>query len=126
MDHPPSASLAQRRILIAEDEYFIMQDLRSGLETLGAVVLGPVPSVADALALIEAEGGIDAAVLDVNLRGERAYPVADALSDRGIPFVFSTGYSDDMIDPRYKLAPICEKPVNMRRLERALADLIAP
>ncbi|MGI4765360.1 MAG: response regulator [Janthinobacterium lividum] len=116
--------LAERRILLAEDEYFIMQDLRSCLETLGVTVVGPVPSVAEALALIEAGAAVDAAVLDVNLRGEKVYPVADALSSRGIPYVFSTGYSDGMLDPRYGQAPVCEKPVNMSELGQTLATLL--
>ena len=126
MTDTPPAVLAHRRILLAEDDYFVMRDLRSGLETLGASVVGPVPSVSGALALIAAAPAIDAAVLDVNLRGERVYPVADALAALGIPFVFSTGYSDGMIDPRYGQAPVCEKPVNMRNLGRALASLLAP
>ena len=121
---PKIATLVERRILLAEDEYFIMQDLRSGLEVFGVEVVGPVPSVADALALIEAGAEMDAAVLDVNLRGEQVYPVADALSARGIPFVFSTGYSDGMLDPRYGNAPVCEKPVNMLQLGQTLAELI--
>lgn len=121
---PPMTSLAARRILLAEDEYFIMQDLRSGLETLGATVVGPAPSVADALALIAGGAAVDAAVLDVNLRGEKVYPVAEALSARGIPFVFSTGYSDDMLDPCFRQVPVCEKPVNMRKLGQTLSGLL--
>ena len=123
---PPMSSLRQCRVLLAEDEYFIMQDLRSGLETLGVTVVGPAPSVAHALALIAAGTEVDAAVLDVNLRGEKVYPVADALSARGIPFVFSTGYADGMLDPRYGQVPVCEKPVSMRVLGQTLASLLAP
>ncbi len=119
------SSLSERRVLLAEDEYFIMQDLRSSLESLGVTVVGPVPSVAEALALIEAGAAVDAAVLDVNLRGEKVYPVADALSARGIPFVFSTGYSDDMLDYGYGETPVFEKPVNMRELGHTLAGLMA-
>lgn len=124
MTDQPEGALARRRILLAEDDYFVMQDLRSGLVALGASVVGPAPSVAEALALIAAGPAVDAAVLDVNLRGERVYPVADALALRGIPFVFSTGYSDGMIDPRHGDAPVCEKPVKMRDLGRALAALL--
>ncbi len=124
MTNTPGAALAHRRILLAEDDYFVMQDLRSGLQALGASVVGPVPSVAEALALIAAGPAIDAAVLDVNLRGERVYAVADALALRGIPFVFSTGYSDGMIDPRHGAAPVCGKPVNMPDLGRTLAGLL--
>lgn len=123
MTDQPEAALASRRILLAEDDYFVMEDLRFGLRRLGATVVGPAPSVADALALV-AGGGIDAAVLDVNLRGEHVYPVADALAARGIPFLFATGYSDDMIDARYGRAPVCEKPVRLRDLGRTLAELL--
>ena len=66
------------RLLIVEDEYFLAQDLADHFQSLGAKVVGPAGTVADALSLLglhEVEG----AVLDVNLRGERVYPVADAL-----------------------------------------------
>ncbi|WP_237479068.1 response regulator [Lichenibacterium dinghuense] len=124
MTHPPKASLAQRQILLAEDEYFIMQDLRSGLQALGATVVGPAPSVAGALALIAGAPRIDAAVLDINLRGETIYPVADMLSARGIPFLFATGYSNAVIDEPYRGVPACEKPIDMRELARLLVDLL--
>ncbi len=120
----PKANLAERRILVVEDDYFAMRDLCAGLERLDVTVVGPVPSVADALALVAAEPRIDVAVLDVNLRGEQVYPVADALAVRGVPYVFSTGYADDVIDPRYRHAPHCEKPVEMHKVEAALAAAI--
>ncbi len=120
----PKANLAERRILVVEDDYFAMRDLCAGLARLDVTVVGPVPSVADALALVAAEPRIDVAVLDVNLRGEQVYPVADALAVRGVPYVFSTGYADDVIDPRYRHAPHCEKPVEMHKVEAALAAAI--
>ena len=115
------ARLAGRRILVVEDDYFAMRDLCAGLAALGAVVVGPAPTVAEALALVAREPDIDAAVLDVNLRGETVYPVADAMAARGMPFVLSTGYADDVIEPRFRQAPHCEKPVDMRAVGRALA-----
>ena len=113
--------LAGRRILVVEDDYFAMRDLCAGLAALDVVVVGPTPTVAEALALAANEPRIDAAVLDVNLRGEKVYPVADALAARGVPFVLSTGYADDVIDPRFRAVPHCEKPVDMRAVGRALA-----
>ena len=86
--------LTDRRILVVEDEFLLMEDLCRDLQDAGAVVVGPAPSVAQALALIETEPAIDAAILDVNLGGEMAFPVADALQRRDCPFVFTTGYSD--------------------------------
>ena len=58
--------------------------------------MGPVPTVGEALRLVEAaaaDGGIGAAVLDINLAGRHVGPVADRLAALGVPFVFATGYA---------------------------------
>lgn len=85
------SALAGRQILVAEDEFLIAMELTSVLEDAGAVVLGPFQRVADALACVERGTPIDSAILDIDLAGEAVYPVATALRDRGIPFVFATG-----------------------------------
>src|SRR5688500_8003036 len=84
-------SLRDRRLLVVEDDYAIASDLEEALEAHGAHVIGPAGTVADALELIAAQAEIDGAVLDIDLHGERAYPVADALRGRGVPFIFATG-----------------------------------
>jgi CheY-like chemotaxis protein len=91
--HPPSlaASLLGRQILVAEDEFLIADELASVLEGAGAVVLGPFGRVHDALACIEQGTSIDSAILDIDLGGEAVFPVAMALRERGVPFVFATG-----------------------------------
>jgi DNA-binding response OmpR family regulator len=71
-----------KRVLIVEDEYMIARDLALALEDAGAEVVGPAGTIQDALELIEDNDGIDGAVLDVNLHGERIYPVADLLSQK--------------------------------------------
>lgn len=116
--------LRSRRILVVEDEYLLALDLRGTLEDAGAVVLGPAPSVSSALALVEAGTPIDAALLDVNLNGEMVFPVADALCSRSIPFIFTSGYDSGAIADRYKAAPHCPKPLEMRRIVTALSDLL--
>jgi CheY-like chemotaxis protein len=73
-------------------------------------------SVADAMRAIEASAP-QAAILDVNLRGQLVYPVADRLLDRGIPFVFVTGYGRESIDRRYSFVKVLEKPVERQALE---------
>jgi CheY-like chemotaxis protein len=109
------------RILVVEDEYLIAADLLQTLEELGAIVVGPAATVERALTLARAEAGLDGAVLDLNLGGERAYPVADALAARGVPFVFVTGYDDWVVDTAYAQAPRCAKPVDPAVLTRTLS-----
>ena len=73
------------RLLIVEDEYLLAQEMADYFENLGTEVVGPVGTVARALDLI-ASSRIQVAVLDVNLRDERVYPVAEALTLKQIPF----------------------------------------
>src|SRR4051812_39965235 len=98
--------LKGRRFLVVEDEYLIAADLAASLEALGVEVLGPAASVKDALTLLEkADGQLDGAVLDVNLREERVFPVADLLKSRGVPFIFTTGYDAVAVPEAYADAP---------------------
>lgn len=116
-------SLAGRRILIVEDEYLIAMDLALELGDLGAEVVGPAGSVDEALELIEAEGAqLDSAVLDVNLRDERVYPVADALLARGVTFVFASGYDATLMPAAYADVPRCGKPVDKSMIVRLLGS----
>lgn len=122
-----TAALAGRRVLVAEDEYVIARDVAEALAAAGAEVLGPVPSVAAALRLAASEAGrIDAALLDVSLRGEAVWPVADALLARGVPVVLATGYETVALPEAYARLPRCAKPARGRDLVRALAGALAP
>jgi FOG: CheY-like receiver len=94
-----------------EDEYLIAEDIRCLLEEAGAVVVGPAPTVTRALALIEAEPAIDGAILDVNLGGEKSFPVAEALRRRSAPFLFATGYNLDDMPPEWRSARCVIKPI---------------
>src|SRR3982074_779533 len=111
-----------RCLLLVEEEYIIADDLALSLERLGFEIVGPAGSVQEALDLVSRNGDrLDGAVLDINLRGERAYPIADAIRDRGVPFVFPTG-SDPQVTPApYVTFPRCEKPVNLEQLSRWLS-----
>src|SRR3712207_9567412 len=85
-----TGALALRRVLIVEDEYFLADDMAKALEQLGAHVVGPVPTTDKALALL-ADEPVDAAILDINPKGQMVFPVADALREEGVPLVFATG-----------------------------------
>ncbi|HEY1862606.1 MAG TPA: response regulator [Roseiarcus sp.] len=119
------SALRDRRILVVEDEYLIAMSLTDALENAGSVVVGPVPSVDKAIKQIESEPRIDAAVLDVNLGGVLAFAVADMLIAKKIPFVFTSGYEDDVLKSRYSKVKNCTKPYQFRAMEEALVEAMA-
>ena len=119
--------LRGKRILVAEDEYFIADAVVEMLEEEGAVVVGPVATVDAASRLAAAqETGLDAALLDVNLNGRMIWPVLDLLAERGVPVVLATGYEAGAVPQAYSHLPRCEKPVMVRDLLRTLAKRISP
>ena len=120
MAKPSTASMTGLNILVIEDEYIVAEDLHRALQAAGAQVLGPVPTVAEALSAVGTRERIDGAVLDINLHGEMAYSVADALLARGVGFVFATGYDRQDVPARYGHVPCCEKPIQVSRLTEAL------
>lgn len=124
MGNKALSSISGRRILVVEDEYLIASDLQLWLEDQEAEVLGPVPTVAAALALLEDEARPDIAVLDINLGHEQVFPVADALQAAEVPFVFVTGYDARLIPTRYDDVPWCLKPLDRTRLLRTLAEVL--
>ncbi|WP_026191113.1 response regulator [Methylobacterium sp. WSM2598] len=119
----PSPSLIGRRVLVVEDEYLIAMDMAHSLQQAGAEVVGPVPDVEQALALIEA-APLDAAVLDVNLRNEAVYVVADRLRERGAPYLFATGEVQIADRSDYRSRPKLEKPILGTELVRAVGKLL--
>jgi two-component sensor histidine kinase/DNA-binding response OmpR family regulator len=120
-----SRSLAGRRLLMVEDEVLVGMMAKRILEDLGATVLGPYGGLADGLAAARSER-FDGALLDFNLAGEYADPLADLLIARGVPFVFVTGYQRDSIDRRYANVPVLPKPLEAESLERVLVSLLDP
>ena len=112
-----------QRILVVEDEYLLAMSFQNRLQDLGAVVLGPVGNLDNALALIRSEASIDGAVVDINLGDRKAYPAADLLMERDIPFVFTTGYDETFIPERFGHAPRLEKPADINRIVQALAGV---
>ncbi len=112
-----------QQILIVEDEPLIAMMLEDFLDVLGKRSAGTADCVAAALALIE-QAQIDAAILDVNLRGgEISTPVAEVLAKRNIPFVFATGGSGDSVDDRFRDRPRLMKPFTMDGVAKALDSL---
>lgn len=113
-------TLSGRNVLVVEDEYFLADDLAMSFRAQGASVVGPAASIDDALDLLDGGARVDGAILDVSLQGEKAFPVADLLLERNVPFVFSTGYDRSAIPARFAGVTLCEKPVDAAELARAL------
>ena len=111
------------KVLVVEDEYLVAALMEDILESAGCVVAGPIPRLAQALDAANSEA-CDAAVLDVNLAGERIYPVADILSRRNIPFVFVTGYG--VLPGEYANRPRLCKPFKVADLLDTLSDIVKP
>jgi two-component sensor histidine kinase/CheY-like chemotaxis protein len=112
------------RILVVEDSTLAGLELCEILTEAGFVAIGPATSVARGLAMLS-ENQIALAVLDVNMNGEMVFPVADALRQRKIPFVFVTGYGDDYAWPEHlRHAPQLRKPVQAFQLLDAISATI--
>ena len=108
---------------MVEDEFLVGMMAKKLLESLGAAVLGPYARLADGIAAAKVER-FDGALLDFNLAGELAEPLADFLIAHGVPFVFLTGYQRDSIDRRYANVPLLQKPIEPESLERVLVSLL--
>lgn len=113
-----------RRVLLVEDEALIAMNVEDMLDALGYVVVAAAAEVEEALAAVEG-GGIDAALLDVNLQGRTSFPVADALAARDVPFVFATGYGTRGLREDFRDRPVLQKPFKLQDLERVLSGALA-
>ena len=121
-----TAKLTGRRVLVVEDEPVASMLVEDELRGAGAEVLGPASTVDHALRLVEAvaaDGGISAAVLDINLDGRRVEPVADRLAALGVPFLFATGYGENRDTGGHGTAPVLPKPFAPERLIAAVKAL---
>lgn len=111
-----------RRGLVVEDEIMVAMYVEDLLTELGYEVVGLATSLDQALPLAR-EGAFDFAVLDINLAGQVSFPVADVLRERGIPFLFASGYSSKGLNEEYRSAVRIQKPFLSQDLEQAIAAI---
>jgi len=116
--------LSNRRpaVLVVEDQIIIASAIQDSLIELGADVVGPCLTLESALDVARS-ADIDAAVLDVWLKGEACYPVADVLIERGIPFLFTSGVSVGKEPSKFHGSPRLLKPFSNQELHSALSAL---
>jgi CheY-like chemotaxis protein len=115
--------VAGLRLLVVEDEMLIAMTIEDVLTDLGCIVVGPAGSVAKALEILKHQD-VDGAILDLNLKGEQALPVAEALHKRGTPFFFLTGYGSAGLDQTQFSAPTLPKPFDPGALEELIQQVI--
>jgi DNA-binding response OmpR family regulator len=118
-----SSELKGARILLVEDSWHVGNAIKRLLRTLGADVSGPAATIADAERLI-ADRKPDVAIVDINLRGERANPLLDRLQEEGIPVIVITGYTEVSLQPG-KVEAILQKPVSVEQFLAILRPIVA-
>jgi len=114
----PAAAAVDLRglsILVVEDMALVADLVAEVLQDAGCRVVGPVPRVEQGLTLART-ARLDGALLDVNLAGEHCFPIADALTARGVPFAFLTGYGEQVLPPAYRQVPRLTKPFNVSEM----------
>ena|SRR5437660_9817382 len=120
----PREDLRGLRILVVEDNFLVAENLRELLIARGCDVIGPAPRVEVALSLLAANGRVDGAMLDINLGGEDCFPIAAALQERAVPFLFLTGYDQGMSVPaEFSQALRLSKPVDEVHLIAAAREI---
>ncbi len=109
-----------KRVLVVEDEIMIRMLLQDMLDDLGHTLTGEAGDIDEALALAR-QADFDIAILDVNLNGQPILPVVEVLVERGLPFVFATGYGQHGVPQPYRMMPTLQKPFQADALALALA-----
>ena len=116
-------SLCGKKILVIEDEMLVLMDTEDMLAELGCATVATAATVAEGLAQVATEM-FDAALVDLNLDGDRSYAIADALSARGVPFAFATGYGAHGLRDKDGDRPVLMKPYSVRELAKTMLALV--
>ena len=119
------SELLGKRILLLEDEAIIAFAVEDMLIELGCTIVGPALNLDEAMALATNDQDIDAAILDVNINDARSYSVAQALEQRGVPFVFASGYDESGIAWDGEPVEIIAKPYRKDQIELAIIEMLA-
>ncbi len=117
------AILERRRILVVEDSPVVAQACQDMLTDMGCIVVGPATNMATALQLATDEA-LDGAIVDINIRGGKAFPVLKILDGRGVPFLLASGYADWSMPEEWQDHPRLAKPYSPNSLRESLIALL--
>lgn len=118
------AKFTGSRAFVVEDETLVLFGLEDALADLGCEVVAQAMRLDQAIAMAEALGPVDVAILDVNIGGTTVFPVAEILKERGVPLVFATGYGRAGLPPEWQSHAVIVKPYSLDDIERALTPLL--
>lgn len=117
-------TFAGRKVLLVEDEYYQALETEAMLRKAGATVVGPTAFESDVLDLLS-RARVDAAVIDINLGQGATFEIAKALRERGIPFVFLTGYDKEAVPAEMRSVTVLKKPAKDLELLACLSELMS-
>lgn len=123
MSDGETLDLSGRKFLVVEDDFTVGISVCHELESFGAEIVGFCADIESSMARIADSGGIDVAIVDLDLGGVPSTPVVDALLQRGVPTILSTGYEVWSIEERFRSLPRCEKPFTRASVLRQLKAL---
>ncbi|HEY9568772.1 MAG TPA: response regulator [Thalassobaculum sp.] len=115
-----SASAEGPSVLVVEDEALVAFMIEDLLGELGCRVSHLATRLQEGLSMAH-HAEVDFALLDVNLAGEKSFPIADVLTGRGIPFAFVTGYGRRGVESRYATVPVVQKPFQRTEIDQVLS-----
>ena len=118
-------ALQGAKVLVLEDETLVSMMVEDMLMDLGCEIVGPFARLDQAIAAVQAGAQIDLALLDVNLGGERSFPLAEILAEKGTPFVFTTGYDESGMPDPWRSRPSLRKPFMMHEMATVLKSALS-
>jgi CheY-like chemotaxis protein len=121
-----AAHLQRLKVFVVEDESLVAMQLEDMLLDLGCDVVGLAMRVGRALEMLSAAASVDVAILDVNIGGDKVYPVAEALRARGVPILFATGYGRAGVEPDWQSYQILQKPYTSQEIAEKIQLSVAP
>ncbi|MEF2553786.1 response regulator [Aurantimonas sp. A2-1-M11] len=122
--HEPARDVTGLKVFVVEDESLVAMQLEDMLFDLGCDVVGLAMRLKRAHEMLDSGLAIDVAILDVNIGGEKIYPVAVRLRDLGVPMVFATGYGREGLEDDWQACPVLQKPYSASQIEHSLLGLI--
>ena len=113
------------KVFVVEDESLVAMQLEDMLEDAGCELVGLAMRVKRALEMLDEDPAVDVAILDVNIGGDKVYPVAERLRAGGIPMIFATGYGRAGVDDEWQGCEILQKPYTWAEVEKTVLAAIA-